>query len=289
MIVNDFGSINIDLLLITAETDRTMELTNGCICCSMEGGELEETLVAALAVKPDVVIIEASGVAEPKDLARLVILSPNQQVGYGGLVYVLDALHYEETLKKHRRITEHIALADLVVLTKTEHIADAAKERVMQKVSKKTKRPIVPVRCGELSPELLFDIPERVEVQPSLLQQHEVHAHRHLHDEYQSVTFIESQPLHPEKLKAFMNHPPRGIYRIKGWVYFGMAGYEQKFVIQSVGGRWDMYAEEWNGDEVPQTTLVLIGTNFDEDEARGALRHTIGPSDEMIDIRRYSR
>ena len=289
VIVNDFGAVNIDLLLITAQTDRKLELTNGCICCSMDGGELEETLAMALEANPDVVIVEASGLAEPEDLARMVILSPNKQVGYGGLVYAVDAVHYRESLEKHRRIAEHIALADLVVLAKVEKVKEDVADELEKEISKYTKAPVVQVRRGELAPELLFDIPERVEAQPSLLQQHDAHAHRHLHDEYHSVTFTESQPLHPEKFKACMNRPPRGIYRIKGWVYFGMAGYEQKFVVQSVGGRWDMYAEEWGSDAVPQTTLVCIGTDFDEGAVREALHRTIGASDAMMDIRRYSR
>src|SRR5690606_4792159 len=119
---------------------------------------------------------------------------------------------------------------------------------------------IVAVKCGELAPELLFDIPKRPVMQPSLLQQDD--EHQHLHNDYQSLTFETVKPIDSEKFKAYMNRLPRGVYRVKGIVYFGMAGYEQKFVVQAVGGRWDMYAEEWGEGETPSTMLVLIGAEF---------------------------
>ena len=285
VIVNDFGATNIDALLIAAQTDRKLELTNGCICCSMDGGELEETLDTALSVNPDVLIVEASGIAEPEDVARLVILSPNKKVGYGGLVYAVDMVNYQETVVKHKGITRHIEIADLVVVTKTEKVPEEAVNNLVDELEKITKAPIVPVKNGKLAPELLFDIPEREEVQPLLLQQDE---HHHLHDEYESITFEASEPIDPVKFKAFMSQLPHGIYRMKGVVYFGVAGYEQKYIVQSVGGRWDMYAEEWGEGEVPHTTLVVIGASFDSASTLEILANTVGESVDMLDIERYT-
>lgn len=287
VIVNDFGSTNIDSMLITSQTDGKLELTNGCICCSLDGGEFEEVLAMAVSAEPDVVIIESSGIAEPEDLARMVILSPNKTVGYGGLVYVVDAVNHHETISRHRRVSQHIELADLIVIAKSEKISGGELARLEAEVASKTKSPIVAVRNGQLAPELLFDIPDRDEVQLSLLQQGE-HSHDHLHDEYRSATFKTGEPIDFTKFKSLMNNLPKGVYRAKGFVYFGMAGYEQKFVLQSVGGRWDMYAGEWNEGEVPGTTLVLIGTDFDESATLGALESAVGVGEEMIDIRRYT-
>lgn len=288
VIVNDFGSVNIDSMLIAARTDRKLELTNGCICCGVDGDELEETLEMAIKTKPDAVIIEASGIAEPDELARLIIVSSNEKVGYGGLVYLVDAVNYHETIQRHKRITRHIAAADLVVLTKVEKVTDASSRELIEELSKSTKAPIVPVKNGELAPELLFDIPERISTQLSLLEQDE-ESHSHLHDAYQSMTFETARPIDPEKFKTIMDQPPEGIYRIKGIVYFGVAGYEQKFVLQAVGGRWDMYAEEWSEGDQPATTLVLIGAGFDENKTRKDFEAAIGESGVMIDIQRYTK
>lgn len=287
VIVNDFGSANIDAMLITAETDGKLELTNGCICCSLDSGEFDEVVEVALTAKPDVIIIEASGLAEPDDLVRMVSLSLNKRVGYGGLVYVVDAVNYYQTIKRHRQVPRHIELADLVVVTKTEKVSGREPQRIELEISTATVAPVVVAKNGVVSPELLFDIPKRDKVQPSLLQQVESQP-EHLHDNYQSVTFESSQPIDFTKFKDFMNNPLSGIYRIKGFVYFGMAGYEQKFVVQSVGGRWDMYADQWSKDEKPVTTLVIIGYGFDGTVTLEVLSKLIGSGSLMVDIERYT-
>src|SRR5690606_37910380 len=66
-IVNDFGSINIDAELLATATDAVIGLKNGCICCSLQG-DLLRTLkrVMAEADRPELIVIEASGVADPR-------------------------------------------------------------------------------------------------------------------------------------------------------------------------------------------------------------------------------
>ncbi len=286
VIVNDFGSVNIDALLITARTDQKLELTNGCVCCSATGDELDEALGSALLSDPDVIIIEASGLAEPEDIARLILLHPDKRIGYGGLVYIVDALNFEVTLKKHERLMQHIRQADLLVLTKSEQLTSRESGRIFNDISAATDAPIVPIENGEIAPGLLFDIPARQAVQPLLLQQD--HPHTHLHDHYGSLLFETSQPINYEKFRQFMRALPEGVYRVKGWVYFGAAGYEQKYGIQAVGERWDMYREEWAENERPQTTLVLIGIAIDDEKILQHMNSLIGEGDQLIDLERYS-
>lgn len=286
VLVNDFGSINIDSLLIATKSDTKLELTNGCICCALDGGEVDEALEAALAEKPDVIIIEASGLAEPEDMARLVLLSSNQKIGYGGMVYVVDALNYRGTLEKNPKVAEHVTFADVIAVTKVEQTGYEEAEKLKAELEPQTTAPIVLVENGELPPRLLFDIPERMYAQPLLAWQGS-DERQHLHIDYTTVTFETDKPLDFEKFKAFMNRPPHGLYRMKGFIYFGVAGFEQKFVLQSVGKRWDMYAEAWGEAESPGTTLVLIGSSLDGKVVQERLTKTIGESGTTIDIERY--
>ena len=285
VIVNDFGELNIDTMLISAETDRKLEMTNGCICCSVDGGELDETISALLTARPDVIVIEASGLAEPEELARMVILSPNKKVGYGGMVYVVDALNYRKTVEKHRSLNQHIKAADLVVLTKCDQLSEKAKQNLIAEINDQTKSPLVPIDRGELSPRLLYDIPEFSRIQPSLLQQDTEQTH--IHEEYQSLVFTTTHPISPDRFRKFMSSLPRGVYRTKGIMYFGMAGYEQKYIVQSVGKKWDMYAEAWSENENPHTSFVLIGLGFNKDEVLRELHAAIGESTSMLDIERF--
>src|SRR5277367_1046624 len=70
-VVNDFGAINIDAELIAGASDGVVSLSNGCICCSLEG-DLLRTLAAILrrTPRPEAIVIETSGVADPSDIVR---------------------------------------------------------------------------------------------------------------------------------------------------------------------------------------------------------------------------
>jgi G3E family GTPase len=70
-VVSDFGAINIDAELIAGASDGVVSLTNGCICCSLEG-DLLRTLAGILRrnPRPDCIVIETSGVADPADIVR---------------------------------------------------------------------------------------------------------------------------------------------------------------------------------------------------------------------------
>src|SRR5712672_1356358 len=70
-VVNDFGAINIDAELITGASEGIVSLTNGCICCSLQG-DLLRTLGALLRrdPRPEFIVIETSGVADPSDIVR---------------------------------------------------------------------------------------------------------------------------------------------------------------------------------------------------------------------------
>lgn len=289
IIVNDFGDVNIDSLLITGHSEKKMELTNGCICCQVGDGELNETFEAITTGvnQPDAILIEASGLAEPEDIAKLVVMSSNQTIAYGGTVYAVDALNYQKTKQQHPTIIDHIKTADLIALTKVESVKEQSCTQLIDELRQYTSAPIVPVEQGKLSPSLLFDIPEQSDTQLSLLQQPHDHTHHHLHDEYQSVTFKTDQPLAPEKFKQMMNNLPTGVYRAKGILYFGINGLEQKFIMQAVGRRWDMYSDEWGRDETPRTEIVFIGHDFDKAAVKESAAATVGDSDEMLDFQRY--
>src|ERR1700760_1979792 len=71
VVVNDYGDINIDSQLVADQTDTMLELTNGCMCCSMDSLELDEAIgqFAYPSSPIDYIVIEASGLAEPADLA----------------------------------------------------------------------------------------------------------------------------------------------------------------------------------------------------------------------------
>ncbi|CAL9551465.1 Putative metal chaperone YciC [Streptomyces sp. enrichment culture] len=272
-LVNDFGAIEIDAMAVAgALGDSTVSLGNGCLCCAVDTGELDLYLerLAAPANGIDVIVIEASGLAEPRELVRMVLASEHPRVVYGGLVEVVDAAEFDETRARHPEIDRHLALADLVVVNKLDRAADG--DRVLGLVRSLTDRAaVVPATYGRIDPEFLFDC-KPSEERVGQLSFDDLHDHSregdgehtgHLHTGYDSLSFVSDAPLDPRRLMAFLDSRPEGLYRIKGYVDFGPYDVRNRYAVHAVGRFLRFYPEPWTPDEARRTQLVLIGSGID--------------------------
>ncbi|WP_327178383.1 GTP-binding protein [Streptomyces sp. NBC_01335] len=160
VIVNDFGAIEIDAMTVAGQVGSTVSLGNGCLCCAVDASELDtylETLTRP-AVRLDLIVIEASGLAEPQELVRMLLASENSRIVYGGLVEVVDAAEFDRTRERHPETDRHLAVADLVVLNKTDRIDGAEHGRLRASVAALTDRAaVVSTEHGRIDPALLFD------------------------------------------------------------------------------------------------------------------------------------
>lgn len=160
-VVNDFGSIEIDAMAVAgALGDSTVSLGNGCLCCAVDASELDLYLdrLTRPSARIDVVVIEASGLAEPQELVKMVLACENPAVVYGGLVEVVDAAEFDATRQRHPEIDRHLALADLVVVNKLDRAGAQDGERILAAVRALAGRAaVVPATYGRIDPEFLFD------------------------------------------------------------------------------------------------------------------------------------
>ncbi|MEU4931113.1 CobW family GTP-binding protein [Streptomyces yokosukanensis] len=271
-IVNDFGAIEIDAMAVAgALGDSTVSLGNGCLCCAVDASELDLYLdrLAAPAAGIDVIVIEASGLAEPQELVRMVLASEHPGIVYGGLVEVVDAAEFDDTRARHPEIDRHLALADLVVVNKLDRAPDA--DRVLGLVGSLTDRAaVVPATYGRIEPEFLFDCrPSRERIgQLSLDDLHEHgdddHDHAgHLHTGYDSLSFVADLPMEPRGLMRFLDSRPEGLYRVKGYVDFGPHDTVNRYAVHAVGRFLRFYPEPWPPATARLTQLVLIGSGID--------------------------
>ncbi|MEW2622278.1 GTP-binding protein [Streptomyces sp. NPDC048106] len=289
-IVNDFGAIEIDALAVAgALGDSTVSLGNGCLCCAVDTSELDVYLgrLAAPETGVDVIVIEASGLAEPQELVRMVLASEQPGIVYGGLVEVVDAAEFDDTRARHPEVDRHLALADLVVVNKTDRAADP--ERVLALVASLTDRAaVVPATYGRLDPEFLFDC-RPSEERIGQLSFDDLHDHGddqgddrgddqgddhgdgrraddhagHLHTGYDSLSFTSDVPLDPRRLMRFLDSRPEGLYRIKGHVDLGPCDPRNRYTVHAVGRFLRFYPEPWAPGEARRTQLVLIGSGID--------------------------
>ncbi|MFR9799734.1 CobW family GTP-binding protein [Streptomyces sp. MS06] len=308
-IVNDFGAIEIDAMAVAgALGDSTVSLGNGCLCCAVDASELDRYLDRL--VEPplgiDVIVVEASGLAEPQELVRMVLASENPRIVYGGLVEVVDAAEFDATRAAHPEIDRHLGLADLVVVNKLDRAEDG--ERVLALARSLTDRAaVVPATYGRIDPEFLFDCrpgEERIgQLSFDDLHVHgeddaptgdprpgdrcagdpraggprtgEVHA-GHLHAGYDSLSFTSDVPLEPRRLMDFLDSRPEGLYRIKGYVDFGPHDPRNRYAVHAVGRFLRFYPEPWTAADARLSQLVLIGAGIATgalDEALAACRN----------------
>jgi len=311
-IVNDFGAIEIDAMAVAgALGDSTVSLGNGCLCCAVDASELDGYLerLARPDTGIDVIVIEASGLAEPQELVRMLLASEHPGIVYGGLVEVVDAAEFDDTRVKHPELDRHLALADLVVVNKLDRADD--RDRVLGLVRDLADRAaiVVPAIFGRIDPEFLFDCKpseERIG-QLSFDDLHhgdagESHA-GHLHTAYDSLSFASEVPLDPRRLMQFLDSRPEGLYRIKGYVDFGAHDALNRYGVHAVGRFLRFYPEPWDAQGTRLTQLVLIGSGVDapalgkeleacksdaphtadEHGMWGVLRYVQGPGEELQD------
>lgn len=281
VVVNDFGSVNIDALTVAGQVDAGLSLSNGCLCCAVDARGLDDLLERLADADLDVIVIEASGLAEPRELVRLVLAS-STGVSYGGLIEVVDAVEFEPSRARHPELDRHLAFADLVVLNKTDRLEPSSLPRVLTLVEEVSEgRPVVPAVRGRVPLDLLFDRVERpASAQLSfddLLHDHDDHPHA----TYQSMTFSSDDPLHPRRFMRFLDGRPPGLYRAKGFLHFGLT--DDRFALHTVGRYLSFERSRWPSGTAPRSSLVLIGVGFDADDLQSRLEECVEPDPSAID------
>ena len=287
-VVNDFGSVNVDAMLVAGQVDATVSFGNGCLCCAVDSSELDAMLDRL--VRPDgpvdVVVIEASGIAEPADLVRRLLSSANPHLEFGGLVEVVDAVEFERARTRHPDLDRHLRLADLVVVNKTDRLDDAEVTAVLDTVRKLADgATVVAADHGRIAPGLLFDRTDRDsgagrQLSFADLLDDDGIDDTHFHEDYRTVMFTADQPLNPRALVEYLHQRPAGLFRVKGPVDFGAVGFGDRYLLNAVGNYVRFRRSPWPDGESPRTRIVVIGHDADPDEAVERLAECVRPTED---------
>ena len=264
VLVNDFGEIGIDADLLESAEDDTLTLSNGCVCCTI-GGDLYYALCDALdrRPRPDCLVIEASGVAEPHKIAQAAMAEP--EMHHGGVVTLVDAANIADVLADRRigaQAAAQIAAADLIVLTKTD-LADAGAARGA--IRAHSGALIVEARNGAIAPEIILDRPDGATVPAGC-------GHDHDHGEfYRSWSYAGPARLARSKLEALLADPVPGLYRFKGRVLLSGGGAVEAHLV----GHTRTFA---NVPESAETRVAAIGVapQFDPTDLERRWREAAG-------------
>ena len=133
VLVNDFGAINIDAeLIIGVESDSVISLANGCVCCTIRD-DLVETVLETIArpEQPEVILLEASGVADPAGLmVTFGMASLRDRIRLDSITCVVDADQVFETPELEQLKLWQIACADMLILNKVDLVDSSALRRI---------------------------------------------------------------------------------------------------------------------------------------------------------------
>jgi G3E family GTPase len=263
VMMNEYGEINIDGELLRGQGYTIREMTNGCICCTI-GGTLGLALQEVAARKPDVIFIEATGLADP---IELIDQATKEEVlplvRLATLVAVLDPVNFQHFAEAiHSGIRQQTELADFVLLNKRDLATQSLLDELATQIRAINPRAeILFTERGRMSYAQLLS--HTGEVQPPAVPAHPVVVHDHFH----TLTVLCEAPFIREQFESYIRALPSTVWRAKGFVRFTDS--PEQWMFQFVNGD---FAIEWI-DLLPEPPdhLVLIGKGFPREKLRNAL------------------
>ncbi len=277
VVVNDFGDINLDAQFVADQTDDTMELTNGCICCNLDTLELNEALDQFTHPGSDIdhIIIEASGLAEPVDLASTLKTSGGAKTQLDAIVAVLDPINAFLSEDSQAITIQQIENSQYLVINKADISTPEQLKQLDSLISKHSPRArIITTKNGAVDLRMVLDTDTTIDDSNQNLMHDQ---HRHLHEQYTAVSFSSLKAFDPIAFQNFINNQlPTAVYRAKGQISFGAKGQDRCYRLQIVGNRTELSWSEWI-DKEPKTELVMIGRDLNEFMLKKALSDCIDP------------
>ncbi|WGS20377.1 MULTISPECIES: GTP-binding protein [unclassified Bradyrhizobium] len=253
-VVNDFGAINIDAELIAGTSDGVASLSNGCICCSLEG-DLIRTLATLLRrdPRPEFIVIETSGVADPSDVVRN-LMDPViwREAPLETVLCVVDATQPAARLDD-ALLRSQLRAADVVALSKVDLASAEQCARIRDAV--RALRPaavVVDALNGEVPTALLF--PADLDRPPS---PRETEPRRPVVDRFETLNWTSERPVRLPRLQQAISRLAPKLARAKG-LFETVEQPGRLMVFQLAGGRATLAAGEAPAPGVPRTRIVFI-------------------------------
>ncbi|MEM8848985.1 MAG: cobalamin biosynthesis protein CobW [Pseudomonadota bacterium] len=301
LIINEFGDLGVDGGILkgcgieTCSEDDVVELSNGCICCTV-ADDFIPTMEALLArdTPPDHIVIETSGLALPQPLVRAFNWPGlKTRVTVDGVVTVLDGpavaagtfaadvaavdrqraaddgLDHETPLSE--LYADQVACADMIVVNKTDLLGEAGPLVDRLRAEARAGVQVVPASMGALPVDVVLGRGQGAE--DDIAARHEVHHHHHHHDDddshhhahdhghdaFESFVVETEEVADPAAFAAKVADviQRHDILRLKGFA--SVAGKPMRLTVQAVGPRVDHYFDRPLGDDARGARLVVIG------------------------------
>lgn len=263
VLVNDFGSVNVDASLVKSRDGDTINLSNGCACCTLGGG-LYEALSKVMERQPvpEWIVIEASGVSDPARIAQVGMSDPLLELESVLVLADASAIRWQSADPLLAdTIIRQLAGASILLLSKTDLAGEKETEAVKQwLVQYASGVPQVPAEVDLNCLQMHIDARHVCQLTAPFTS-----THHHEHDDEKTSPFVSwfwsvNQPLNAEQLTAALKGLPRCIVRAKGWVITGRHG---EVLVQYASGRV-RYSQTPPAVPVPHGLVLIAAGDTDQ-------------------------
>ena len=295
VLVNEFGDINIDSQLLVSMDETMVELSNGCICCTINDDLVDAVYrIMERDDRIDYMVIETTGVADPvpiiltflgtelRDLTRL-----------DSIIAMVDAETFTPDHFESEAALKQISYADVTIVNKVD-LASSDQVQTLEKYLNSVKAGVRILRSqqGQVPLQLILDVGYNNPEDYADLEHdhhhhdhehdhhgHEHHDHDHHHDHHHhsshldndgfvSISFESDRPFNVKKFEQFLqNDLSKNVFRAKGILWFEES--DLRNIFQLSGPRFSIDGEEWCSP--PRNQLVFIGRHLNGDHIQQQL------------------
>lgn len=242
ILMNEFGEIGIDGKIIKGKNVDMVELSGGCVCCSLTG-EFEAAIKEVVKkIKPEMIVVETTGVAEPDAL----IFDIEENIPEVKLEVVITIIDCDSIIRfpnlgQTGKI--QIEMADLLIMNKIDLVTKKQIQEIEEGLKELNERAVVlkSIKC-ELDTSLLFGI--------DVNKKRNKKVHKHETENIEFFVYSTRKFLNKNKFEKIIQNLPKNIYRAKGLVKFSDGNY----LFNYVAGRYDF--EKF---QTKETQIIFIG------------------------------
>ncbi len=280
IIENEYGDIGIDNELVIGADSDIFEMSNGCICCTLNS-ELVETLAKLVSSEYqfDHLIIETTGIAEPDGVAAAFVIEPAIQSRFrlDATICLVDAHHVEDILQEREEAKKQITFADFIIINKQSEVAKDYIPQLKEILHRSNSFAAIEAcdYAAVTSDILHLNAYEALQIEQRIDQTHtascghsqptEKPHHHHHSSDIVTHSFIIKEPFDILKFRHWLNVllmiQGKYLYRIKGIVNFQYQ--DNKAIVQSVKKMCTFQSgEAWPEGEERLTKIVFIGKHL---------------------------
>jgi G3E family GTPase len=305
VLVNEFGEVGIDHELVVATSESMVELSNGCICCSING-ELQEAVHRVLE-RPepiDLIVVETTGLADPLPVALSFMAGDlRDRLRLDSIITVIDAEHFSATALESPIARAQVVYGDILLLNKADLVDEQRLAEVEAELRAiKTDARILRACRGDVPLGLLLSVglfeSDRLAAQQA---QEEIrdhasehqnshhshgdghHHHHHEHDHghhhhahtpelegFSSVSLAVEAPFDLRRFQHFLDQQlPASVFRAKGVLWFRESN--RRHLFHLCGKRFTIDDSDWPEGSERHTKVVAIGKDLDQAGLRAQL------------------